>query len=184
MLQLQLQLLWQSEKCGHQQIINCEAKNKLMIGSHTGLGGESVDRSRARLVPAQDGTHPFAKRQLAVVPSTLLHIPSILSHWASFTSSFFFFLNLFVFVFGNWQEFVSCFEISPTVSCWGLLFGLSSVSLLTIITASLVKRAEKSKLTLKVHYTWINPETEYHMLGWSYPCVLSRLTNVDGCWFG
>lgn len=28
------------------------------------------------------------------------------------------FLNLFVFVFGNWQEFVSCFEISPTVSCW------------------------------------------------------------------
>lgn len=44
------------------------------------------------------------------------------------------------------------FKISPQFPV-GLPLGLSLVSLLTIITASLVKRAEKSKLTLKVHYT-------------------------------
>lgn len=69
-----------------------------MIGSHTRLGGESEDRAHARLVPARDGTHPFAKKVLAVSPNTRLRIPCILSHWASFTS---FFLNPFVFVFGN-----------------------------------------------------------------------------------
>lgn len=69
-----------------------------MIGSHTRLGGESVVQAHARLVPTRDGTHPFAKKALAVSPNTRLCIPRILSHWASFTS---FFLTLFVFVFGN-----------------------------------------------------------------------------------
>lgn len=97
---------------------------------------------------------------------------------------FFFFSKPFCFCFWKLTGVCVLFWNFPPQFPVGLLFGLSSVSLLTIITASLVKRAEKSKLTLKVHYTWINPETDYHMLGWSYPCVLSRLTSVDGCWFG
>lgn len=69
-----------------------------MIGSHTRLGGESVVRAHARLVPARDGTHPFAKKSPgSVVQHTASHSSYSIT-LASFTS---FFLTLFVFVFGN-----------------------------------------------------------------------------------
>lgn len=73
--------LWQSEKCGHQQIINCVARNKLMIGWCAPGGGERGPAWRNAGSSPRWAQLLSVKAEVSTVPDAWLYGLCIVLYW-------------------------------------------------------------------------------------------------------